>query len=120
MRIKDPGLIEKMIKALTEPGVRKVLCSTVVTSKSATQLSEELNIPIRSVYRHITDLCDIGLLTSERAMLIDSGGKFVMYRSMVKSVSILYNSERDSFEVDIIPNENILGKFMRFWSYMGG
>lgn len=118
MRIRDPGLIEKMMTALTDSAIRRVLCATISSPKSAAQLSEELQIPIRSVYRHITDLCELGLLTSERAILIDSGGKFVLYRSMVKSVSITYDSQKNSFDVDLIPNETILGKFMRFWNYM--
>jgi|SRR5208283_5934706 len=120
MRIKDPEIMERIIKALTDSGTRGVLRTTVSSPKSAAQLAEELEMPIRTVYRHITDLCELGLLTSERGMLIESGGKYVLYRSMVKSLTFMYNSEKDSLDVDIIPNENILGKFMRFWSYMGG
>ena len=119
MHVKDQALIDKMVRTLSDPGVRKVLSATVVSAKSATNLSEELGIPVRSIYRYISDLSELGLLTGERGMLIDTGGKYVLYRSMVKSLTFLYNSERDSLDVDIIPNENILGKFMRFWSYMG-
>lgn len=42
----------------------------------------------------------------------------MLYRSMVKTVMIKY--EGNVFEVDLLPNEGILGRFMRFWSYMGG
>lgn len=119
MHIKDRDIIEKMIRSLTDAGVRKVLVSAVATPKSAAQLSEELEIPIRSVYRYITDLSELGLLAAERGALIESGGKSVLYRSMVKSVTFMYNNEEDSFDVNLTPNENILEKFMRFWSYMG-
>lgn len=119
MHITDREIIEKMMIALTDAGARKVLVSTVASPKSAAQLSEKLEIPIRSVYRHIADLCELGLLAGERTALIESGGKSILYRSLVKSVTFVYNSEEDNFDVNLIPNENILGKFMRFWSYMG-
>lgn len=120
MRVNDPAITEKMVRALTDSGMRKVLNATVVSPKSAAALSEELGIPIRSIYRYISDLSELGLLTSEQTMLIDSGGKYLLYRSMVKQVGIAYDSEKNVFNVDIVPNENILGKFMRFWTYMGG
>lgn len=119
MHVKDRAIIEKMIRSLTDTGVRKVLVSTVAAPKSAAELSEELGIPIRSVYRYITDLCELGLLASERGVLIESGGKSILYRSLVRSVTFEYSSVDDSFDVDLIPNENILGKFMRFWGYLG-
>ena len=119
MHIKDREIIEKMIRTITDAGVRRVSVSTVALPKSAANLSDELGIPIRSVYRYIADLCELGLLTGESSILIESGGKSVLYRSMVKTVTFVYNGEKDVFEVDLIPNENILGKFMRFWSYIG-
>lgn len=109
-----------MVRVLIEADARRVLHVTVTKPKSVLEISEELAIPVRSVYRHVNDLCDLGLLTSERRILIDSGGKYALYRSMVKSVTFTYESEGNLLEVDLIPNENLLEKFMRFWSYMGG
>lgn len=96
---------------------RKIIASTLDKAKSAVELSEELALPMRSIYRYVEELLDLGLLTVEHAGVIDSGGKRMFYRSMVKSITVRY--EGDILEVDLIPNEGILGRFMRFWSYMG-
>lgn len=119
MHLNNRDMIEKMIRVLSDQGARSVLVFTVTSPKSAAELSEQLGIPIRSTYRHITDLCDLGLLAGERSALIESGGKSVLYRSMVKSVTLEYDNVKDSFDVNLVPNENILDRFVRFWGYMG-
>lgn len=75
-------------------------------------------MPSRSVYRYISDLCEVGLLARDRNILIDGGGKCVLYRSMVKSVGFRYDPVRNAVEVNLIPNDTILDKFLNFWKYM--
>jgi len=118
MQINDSLRKEKIMRILGETEARKVLNATIQTSKSVAQISEELSIPSRSAYRHVNDLCEVGLLTRDRNILIDGGGKYVLYRSMVKSVSLKYDSLANAVEVDLIPNDTILDKFLRFWTYM--
>lgn len=119
MRISDPAVTERVAKALTNSDARKIVFATIAKAKSAVELSTELELPVRSVYRYLEELCMLGLLIVERWALIDSGGKYALYRSMIKSVAIKYDSADNIFEVDLLPNEGILEKFMRFWSYMG-
>ena len=106
------------MKILGESEARRVINATIQTSKSVAQISEELGIPSRTAYRHINDLCEVGLLTRDRNILITGGGKYVLYRSMVKSVELRYDSLANSVEVDLIPNDTMLDKFLRFWTYM--
>lgn len=106
------------MKILGDAETRKVMNATIQESKSAAQISEELGLPSRSAYRHISDLCEVGLLARDRNILLHGGGKYVLYRSMVKSVSLRYDSLADTVEVDLIPNDTILDKFFRFWAYL--
>lgn len=116
MRIQDSDLGGKIAEAAAVPIVRRTLLATIKEAKSATQLSEELGIPVRTVYRYIRDLSEIGLLAAESWHYLCGGGKYALYRSMVRSVTVEYGS---TLEVDLIPNEEILRRFMRFWSYLG-
>lgn len=106
------------MKVLGEEEARQVINTTVRASKSVAQISRELGMPSRSAYRHINDLCDVGLLTRDRNILFDGGGKCVLYRSMVKSVALRYDSLGNTVELDLIPNDTILDKFLSFWTYM--
>ena len=77
-----------------------------------------MDLPIRTLYRYVEELCKLGVLAKERMIVMENGGKYVLYRSMVKSITIRY--EVGGLEVDLIPNEKILERFLRFWSYMRG
>lgn len=118
MQVNDEPRKLKIMKILGETEARMVINAAVQSSKSVAQISEELGLPPRSTYRHINDLCEVGLLTRDRNILLDGGGRCVLYRSMVKSVSLRYDSSANCIEVELIPNETILDKFFRFWSYM--
>jgi predicted transcriptional regulator len=109
---------EDLAKAFSDSNVRRIVAATLDEPKSANQLSTLLNLPNRSLYRYVDELCKLGVLAKERMVVRESGGKFVLYRSMVKSITLKY--ETDGLEVDLIPNEKILERFLRFWSYMRG
>ena len=119
VRIQDQERMQKMIVLLTEADARRILPLTVDKAKSVSDMSQELNLPARSVYRYTEQLCSLGLLAPERNVLIDTGGKYSLFRSMVRTVAMTYDVESNSFDVDLTPNQNILDKFLRFWSYMG-
>lgn len=119
MRIEETMRKERIVRLITEAEALRIITTTVSKPKSAAEISEELQIPERTVYRHISELCDSGLLTSEKNVIMEGGGKYVLYRSMVKSIAVKYDSGGEGLEVELIPNENLLYKFVRFWTYMG-
>ncbi len=119
MRVQDQVKKEKMIGLLTETDARKILPLTVDRAKSVSDMSHELSLPARSVYRYTEQLCELGLLAPERNVLISSGGKYSMFRSMVQSVAFTYDVQTNQFDVDLTPNRSILDKFLRFWSSLG-
>ncbi len=116
MRINDPELRERLVVVVSDPQARKIVSSTISRAKSVNELAEELKIPVRGVYRYIDDLNKLGLVTAEHSVLLEGGGKYRSYRSMVRSIIIKY--EEDFIDVELIPNEGIQGKFLRFWNYM--
>jgi predicted ArsR family transcriptional regulator len=117
MRINNPALQENVATAMSDPRIRRIILATTTRAKSCTELSTELGIPVRSVYRYIKKLIALGLLTVERSHFPDAGGKYDLYRNMVRTVTVKY--EGDTLEVDLVPNERIIERFMRFWTYMG-
>jgi DNA-binding transcriptional ArsR family regulator len=118
MRIKDTARSEGILEAIAEPDCRRILALTMGHPLSVTEVSAQLGLSVRSSYRYVRDLCDLGLLTGERGVIIEGGGKYLQYRSMIRSVIFTYEGEKNSLEVDMLPNEGILDRFLRFWTYM--
>jgi DNA-binding transcriptional ArsR family regulator len=117
LRINDPVLRESIAEAMSDPQLRRIISATLTKSKSAIEIASELGIPIRSVYRHLRTLKGLGILTVQNQLILEKGGKETLYRSMVRAVII--RCEAENLEVDLLPNEGILDRFLRFWSYMG-
>ncbi len=120
MLVQDMERREKIIRELVEPCARRILSCTVANPKSVSEICDELKMPPRSAYRHVQELCDLGLLTTEKAVLLDTGGKYSKYRSLVRSVTLTYESNGNAVDVDLTPNESILDRFLWFWTYLGG
>ena len=118
MQINDRLRKERIAKMLGENEARSVINATIQGPKSIAQISEELGLPSRTAYRHVSDLCEVGLLAVDRNILLEGGGD-VMYRSIVKSVQLRYDGLTNTVEVDLIPNDTMLDKFFRFWTMMG-
>lgn len=108
---------EGIAQAMSNSDHRRIVAATIGKSKSVAELATELSISARSLYRYTKNLSQLGILVPEGLALLDKGGKYALYRSMVRSVTIKCNGE--DIEVDLEPNEGILDRFVRFWSYMG-
>jgi predicted ArsR family transcriptional regulator len=102
---------------MSDPQLRRIVSATLSKAKPATQIAEELGLSTRSVYRHTRNLSELGILTTESWSFLNKGGKEKLYRSMVRAVAI--KCEGQDLEVDLQPNEGIMDRFLRFWSYMG-
>ncbi len=117
MRIENPALKEGIARAMSYPEHRRIISATVGKGKSVVELADELEMSTRSVYRYVRELSQLGILINEGWSFFEKGGKHALFRSMVRSVTVRCVGEE--LEVDLQPNEGILDRFMRFWSYMG-
>ncbi len=118
MRLQDETAKDKVLKAMADEYSRSILLSTMQKAKSAVELSAEKEIPISTAYRRLHELQETGLVAVERSVITDEGKKFDLYRSTVKSVSVSFNL--GATEVEILPNEDMVTKFIRLWGYMRG
>jgi len=118
VRLQDDSAKDKVLKALADEYSRTILLSTIQKAKSAVELSTEKNIPISTSYRRLHELQEAGLVAIERSTITEDGKKFDLYRSTVKSVSISFNL--GATDVELVPNEDMVTKFVRLWGYMRG
>jgi len=117
LRINNPVLKEGIAEAMSDPQRRRIVSATLAKAKSANEIANELGMSTRSVYRHTQNLSRLGILTAQSWSFLNKGGKEMLYRSMVRSV--LIKCEGETLEVELQPNEGIMDRFLRFWSYMG-
>ncbi len=61
-------------------------------------------------------LTDAGLLGVERSVITEDGKKYDLFRSTVKGIEINY--QPSDLIVRLIPNEDMISKFIRIWAYM--
>lgn len=118
MRLQDEAAKDRVLKALADEYSRSILLSTMQKAKSAVELSAEKNIPISTAYRRLHELQEAGLVAIERSTITEDGKKFDLYRSTVRSVSVSFNL--GATEIELIPNEDMVAKFVRLWGYMRG
>ena len=82
----------------------KIIMSVTNISKTASQISQENNLPQSSTYKKIKRLLNLGLITIERVNIDEKGKRVIFYRSKIKSLEInlqagdvfmKYNTEDD-------------------------
>ncbi len=117
MQINTAGRKREVIKALQDEVSLRLLGAVSETGKSAKDLTEELNMPSSSIYRSINELVKGGLLVVQSYRTLDDGGKYSVYRSACRRIVAKW--EDGMLEVDIVPNEDVTAKFMRFWGSLG-
>lgn len=81
-----------LIDAIGNKYSAEILCATR-TPISAQQLSDELDVPIATCYRRITELVDAGLLECEGSELSEEGRRTDVYRRTIDSVTISFEDE---------------------------
>jgi len=118
VRLQDETAKDRVLKALADEYSRSIILSTIQNSRSAVELSVEKSIPISTAYRRLHELQEAGLVAVERSVVTEDGKRFDLYRSTVKSVGISFHL--GSIEIELIPNEDMVARFVRLWGYMRG
>ena len=92
---------QAILQVLADKYCKLFLQSTMYTPKSAIEISSETGIPISTVYRRIQLLCDNKLL-SISGTISECGKKYFLYKSKIKSISLLCDCS--SVQIEIVPN----------------
>ena len=95
---------QKVMEALADAQSRSILFSTIKHGKTAMDLSEELRIPLSSVYKKISDLEEIALVKVEKWVLSDNGKKFRLYKSRISKADV--SIKKPEPVIILTPNES--------------
>lgn len=104
--------------ALSEEYARRVLSVCITKAKSVREIELETQISQATLYRHVTQLSESGLLFAERSALTEDGKRYELYRSRIRSARI----EVDSAGVRIAwePMEGVEERLARIWMSLRG
>ena len=92
-------LNDQILKIVSDKYCRMILTVSLIEPKSATDLSNETEIPISTIYRRLQDLMDAKLLKITGSINND-GKKHFLYQSKIKEINTIMNgSEIDTFLV---------------------
>jgi len=87
-QLKKYDVNQKVLEALADAQSRSILFSVIKEGKTASELAEELKIPLSSVYKKISDLEDLSLIKVEKWILADNGKKFKIYKSRISKADV--------------------------------
>lgn len=114
VRVNQEEMVSRVIKALSNPSLRRILTSCSDQPKAVSSLANELDLPLSTAYNHTHELVEAGLLAVEKTIISDEGKRYEMYRSIAREVRTTIGS--DNVVVEILPNENVVNRFYRLWS----
>jgi len=87
-QLKKYDITQKVIEALADSESRSILFSIIRKGNTAADLSDNLKIPLSSVYKKLADLEELTLIKVEKWMLSDKGRKYKVYRSRISKADI--------------------------------
>jgi predicted transcriptional regulator len=113
MEITDPARIQALLQVLSDEYARKILVSTVESSKSVEELSRLNDIPLSTCYRRVHELLDSGVLIMDRIVVTSDGKRYEMLRSAYKGFAVEFQD--GGLKADVIVNEDIADKLHSLW-----
>jgi len=101
-QLKKYDVTQKVIEALADAESRAILFSTIKKGKTASELSEQLKIPLSSVYKKLYGLEELSLIQIDKWLISDKGRKFKVYKSRISKADIIIKKPEPSLH--LIPN----------------
>ena len=108
----DRGDEETIFELLANKQSRMILSLASIKECSASQLSQELEIPLATVYRKLKLLESTGLLKHVKTIINLSGNEEKYYRCAISEATI--NIHEGTFSVDF-KKEDQSDKIIRLW-----
>lgn len=109
-KVKDSEA--EFLEILGSKYINAILSRTSVKECSASELSNELNIPLATVYRKIKLLEESGLLENVKNIINISGNEEKFYRCLISDATVNFHEGKLSVKVEIIGHVN---KITRLW-----
>ena len=108
----DPGEEEIVFELLANKYSRTILSLTSIKECSASQLSQELDIPLATVYRKLKLMENTGLLRHVKTIINLSGNEEKFYRCAIREATVHIHD--GIFSVDF-KKEDHSDKIIRLW-----
>jgi predicted transcriptional regulator len=108
----DPGDEEIVFELLANKYSRTILSMTSIKECSASQLSQELDIPLATVYRKLKLMENTGLLRHVKTIINLSGNEEKFYRCAIREATVHIHD--GIFSVDF-KKEDHSDKIIRLW-----
>ncbi len=100
-KIEDEKRKQVILETLADQYSQDILQTIMDKPKSVMDITAETRIPVSTVYRRIQLLHD-NKIVSISGTISDDGKKYFLYRSKIRSVSII--SDCYSTKIEIVPN----------------
>ncbi len=100
LELDEYNINQRIIEALTTVCSHAVLFSIVDEAKGAVKISKELQLSLSAVYKTLSHLQKLTLVTIERFEFSADGKKIKQYRSKIKSANITINGNKFGVSLD--------------------
>ena len=89
LQLNEYNITQKIIESVTNVCSRAVLFSVLTQAKDATQIAEELKLSISNVYKTLSHLENLALVSVDKYIISSEGKKIKKYKSRIGQVEIL-------------------------------
>ena len=103
IQLSEFDITQKIIESLTNVCTRAVLFSVKDESKDATQIADELNLSLSTVYKTLANLEDLTLVVVDKYVISNEGKKIKLYKSRIGKVEITMTDTEPT--LNLYPNQ---------------
>ena len=99
LELDEYDINQRIIEALTTVCSHAILFSIVDESKDAEKISQELQLSLSTVYKTLSNLRELTLVTIEKFKFSEEGKKIKQYRSRIKGADITINENESKVKL---------------------
>jgi len=112
--VNDEAAKQRILFALSDDYSRRILTATVDQPLSGGELSENLDIPVTTVYRRIQELLDAGLIATVKSDHTYDGKWYDLYQSLLLRIDVSF--QHGEMRIDATLNNQVSDRFTRMWT----